>query len=56
MLASVLIPTILYNNMLFPCFPKSKDPSLVSLALDDKCYGPVVLALAPPLASCTMSS
>lgn len=51
MLASVFIPTVLYNNMLFPCFPSSKDASLLELATRDKCYVNVGLALIPPVAS-----
>ena len=51
MLASVLIPTVLYNNMMFPCFPASKNAPLLELATRDKCYINVVLALIPPIAS-----
>ena len=51
MLASVFIPTVLYNNMLFPCFPSIKDAPLLELATRDKCYISVGLSLIPPVAS-----
>jgi len=51
MLASVFIPTVLYNNMLFPCFPLIKDAPLLELATRDKCYVNVGLALIPPVSS-----
>lgn len=54
MLASVLIPTVLYNNMLLPCFPATKNAPLLELATRDKCYGTVALALIPPSASAVL--
>lgn len=51
MLASVLIPTVLYNNKMFPCVPSTENSPLLELATRDKCYINVALALIPPFAS-----